>query len=149
MVHRVTAKRWDRGWELHIDGVGVTQCKNVKDAEATIRDYLDLENLDTTAQLTITYQVGDGLDIEVADARRATIAAQTQQEAAAKQQRQVAAKLRNRGLRGTEVAAVLGVSEQRVSQLLKGERRVNPGPALSVRLRNGVARTVAAQPNPQ
>ena len=126
MSYRVTAKRWERGWELHIDDVGVTQCKSVKDAEETVRDYLELDGLDSTAAIDIRYSVGDELDEEIANARRAVTAAVERQRAAASQQRQVATKLRSRGLRGREIATVLGVSEQRVSQLLKGSRSISP-----------------------
>lgn len=34
MSYRVTAKRWKRGWELHIDGVGVTQCRTARERVA-------------------------------------------------------------------------------------------------------------------
>lgn len=43
--YQVTAQRWKRGWELHIEGVGVTQCRTVKDAEMMVRDYLRLEGV--------------------------------------------------------------------------------------------------------
>jgi len=36
----VTAIQWERGWELHIDGEGVTQSHTLADAEAMARDYL-------------------------------------------------------------------------------------------------------------
>lgn len=39
--YRVTAVRWERGWELHIDGEGVTQSHTLDDAEAMVRDYLE------------------------------------------------------------------------------------------------------------
>lgn len=31
---------WRLGWELHVDGVGVTQCAELADAEETTRDLL-------------------------------------------------------------------------------------------------------------
>jgi hypothetical protein len=34
----VCAKRWKRGWELHIDGIGVTQSRNLSGAEQMVRD---------------------------------------------------------------------------------------------------------------
>jgi hypothetical protein len=37
------AKRWDHGWELHIDGFGVTQCgEHLDDAAGMVRDYVAL-----------------------------------------------------------------------------------------------------------
>jgi predicted XRE-type DNA-binding protein len=119
MTFSVTAKRWEHGWELHIDGVGVTQCESLKDAENMVREYLDLDGLDATAALRFDYQVGDNLDSEIANTRLAVSEAAEQQMKAAKRQRQLAAKLKRRGLKGREVATLLGISEQRVSQLLK------------------------------
>jgi hypothetical protein len=52
----VTAKAWEGGWELHIEGVGVTQSAGVSDAEATVRDYLNLDGLDRDAPLDITFE---------------------------------------------------------------------------------------------
>jgi len=42
-VYDVTAKRWSGGWELHIDGVGVTQSRTLDDAPAMARDYIALD----------------------------------------------------------------------------------------------------------
>ncbi|WP_162872656.1 hypothetical protein [Austwickia chelonae] len=41
----VTAKRWQGGWELHIDGYGVTQSRTLdqKAAEREVHDYMTLE----------------------------------------------------------------------------------------------------------
>ena len=37
----VTAKRWAGGWELHIDGLGVTQSRTLATAERIVRDYIE------------------------------------------------------------------------------------------------------------
>jgi hypothetical protein len=37
----VRAKRWAHGWELHIDGVGVTQSHTLGGAEQMVRDYIE------------------------------------------------------------------------------------------------------------
>jgi hypothetical protein len=41
--YAVTAKRWEHGWELHIDGVGVTQSADLDGAEEMVRDYIALD----------------------------------------------------------------------------------------------------------
>lgn len=119
MTYRVTAKKWDGGWELHIDGVGVTQTENLGDAEAMVRDYLDVLDLNAKTSIELTYELGDGLDSEVAAARAATVEAANQQTAAAAKTRAVARKLKARNMRHREISTVMGVSEQRISQLLK------------------------------
>ena len=40
-IHIVQARRWKHGWELHVDGIGVTQCGHLRGAEQTVRDYVE------------------------------------------------------------------------------------------------------------
>jgi hypothetical protein len=119
--YTVHAKRWARGWELHIDGVGVTQARRLSDAEVMVRDYLSLElgNPPGVYTVEIIPEVGDGLDAEVREVRKAARAAEEAQKAAAARSRALACELKSRGLTGREIAAVLKVSTQRVSQLLR------------------------------
>lgn len=42
-TYKVQARRWEHGWELHIDDVGVTQSHRLTEAERTVHDYLRLE----------------------------------------------------------------------------------------------------------
>jgi hypothetical protein len=42
-TYTVRAKQWTRGWELHIDGLGVTQSRSLRDAEGMARDYIALD----------------------------------------------------------------------------------------------------------
>jgi DNA-directed RNA polymerase specialized sigma subunit len=117
----VTARHWKRGWELHIDGVGVTQSRNLAEAETTVRDYVEsLTGADVSdAAVVIKTEVGDGLDEEARAAREAVAAADRATREAAARSRKVARDLRRAGLSGRDIAAVLQVSAQRVSQLLK------------------------------
>ncbi|MFF5261435.1 hypothetical protein ACFY4C_21030 [Actinomadura viridis] len=116
----MVAKRWDCGWELHIEDVGVTQVKRLNNAEETARDYIALDrDLDPDSfDVEITPDVGEELGRGIAEAKRATADAERAQERAAKKNRRVADLLRQAGLSGREIALVLMVSPQRVSQLL-------------------------------
>jgi hypothetical protein len=120
-TYNVTAKHWKRGWELHIEGVGVTQCKGLAEAEAMVRDYV--ESLTgagaSDATVVVTPEVGNGLDEQVRAAREAVAAADLATREAAAKSRKVARDLRQSGLSGRDIAVVLRVSAQRVSQLLK------------------------------
>jgi hypothetical protein len=42
-TYSVRAKRSEHGWELHIDGLGVTQSDDLDDAEMMMRDYISLD----------------------------------------------------------------------------------------------------------
>ena len=120
-TYDVTARHWKRGWELHIDGVGVTQCRSLAEAETMVRDYVEsLTAADVSdATIVITPEVGGGLDERARAARVAVTAADRATREAAAQSRKVARDLRQAGLSGRDIAAVLKVSAQRVSQLLK------------------------------
>lgn len=121
----VTAKRWRRGWELHIDGVGVTQVKRLNDAEAMVRDFiaLDLEVAPESFDVEITPSVSPDVDRAIKAAKVATEQAEQAQESAAASTREVAGSLKEEGLSGREIAALLKVSPQRVSQILKPSAR--------------------------
>lgn len=117
----VTARHWKHGWELHIDRVGVTQSRNLAEAQTVVRDYVEsLTGADASdAVVVIRTEVGDGLDEEARAAREAVAAADKATRDAAARSRKVARDLRQAGLSGRDIAAVLQVSAQRVSQLLK------------------------------
>jgi hypothetical protein len=42
-TYKVVAKRWAHGWDLHIDGVGVTQSHSLAGAERMVRDYVIMD----------------------------------------------------------------------------------------------------------
>ena len=69
--------------------------------------------------VVIKTEVGAGLDEEARAAREAVAAADKATREAAARSRKVARDLRGAGLSGRDIAAVLQVSAQRVSQLLK------------------------------
>lgn len=60
-TYTVHARPWEHGWELHIDGVGVTQSHTLKDADMMVRDYiaLDLEIPTDSFNVEITPEPGD------------------------------------------------------------------------------------------
>lgn len=123
-MYTVHARRWEHGWELEIDSVGATQSHSLKDAEMMARDYIRLA-LDVPADsfdLELVPDVGDGLTEEVLQAKAETRAAEKARDDAARHSREVARKLHDKGLTGREIGIVLGVSTQRVSQLLRGDR---------------------------
>lgn len=122
-TYTVRAKRWEHGWELHIDGVGVTQSHGLKDAEMMARDLISrrLGVPEDAFSVEITPEIGGGLDERATAARAAVHAAASAQQKAAAQSREAARMLHRAGLTGRDIAAVLQVSPQRVSQLLRDQ----------------------------
>jgi DNA-directed RNA polymerase specialized sigma24 family protein len=127
-TYTVRARRWKHGWELHIDAIGVTQSRNLDGAEQMVRDYIEtLTDHDTTSdEVVIKPEVGGGLDEAAQAAREALADAERALRAAAARSRQVAYRLSQAGLSGRDIAAILHVSAQRVSQLLKNARTPAP-----------------------
>jgi DNA-directed RNA polymerase specialized sigma subunit len=120
MTFEVHARRWDGGWELHISENDVTQAHSLSEAESVIRDYLAVEHdvEPGSFEVRIVPEI-DGLEDEAAQLRRDIGQLQDTQLEVAARSRALAQRLRERGLSGADTAAVLGVSPQRVSQLLK------------------------------
>lgn len=118
--YTVHAKRWAHGWELHIDGEGVTQARSLASAERQVRDYLSLlHDLDEDAafDVVIVPELGGKIESDVRKARQAVADLASRQRKTAEMSRATVQKLRKAGLKGAEIAAVLGVTPQRVSQL--------------------------------
>ena len=118
-TYTVRAVRWEQGWELHVPGVGVTQSHGLMDARQMVADYIRImtEEKSGSYSVNLEIEIGDDLDELVQLARRHVTEAAEAQIAAAEESRKVARRLKDKGLTGRDIAAVLGVSPQRVSQL--------------------------------
>jgi DNA-directed RNA polymerase specialized sigma subunit len=120
-TYQVTAKRWALGWELHIEGLGVTQSRTLARAEHMVREYIacdqDLDD-ENGFDVVITPELDGDLGAEAEQARAAQRRVEEARHEAARQTRIVARNLKASGLSGSDVATVLGVSTQRVSQLV-------------------------------
>lgn len=117
--HEATATREGRFWVIDVPGVGVTQGRTVAEAREMTRDLIavmtDVPVKDV--DVDIAFKVGDISPSDVQGARRAVVEAAKAQEHAAQVSRQMVAKLRSAGVSGRDVAGILGISPQRVSQL--------------------------------
>lgn len=119
-MYTVHATKWDGGWELRIESVGVTQTRTLEKAAEHVRDYLaSLHGIDTGIDsIEIVPDIGD-LATDVRQARAAVHEAAAAQQEAARHSRAVARQLRGRGYSVTDAAAILGISRGRISQLVK------------------------------
>lgn len=116
----VTAKRWAKGWELHIDGHGVTQSRTLVDAPRQVVDYLEsLHDVSVdTGDVIITPALPEPLLTEITQARSNVRRAERKLAEAAAEQRRVALALRTEAhLSVTDTASLMGVSRGRISQL--------------------------------
>ena len=120
-TYRVDARRWEHGWELHVEGVGVTQSKSLHSAARMAREYISLvEGIsdESTIDVEILPKIDAALGQEVVAARKAVHELGERQREVAALSRAAAKDLAESGLSGADIAVVLDVSPQRVSQLL-------------------------------
>ena len=120
-TYTVDAKRWEHGWELHVEGLGVTQSRSLHSAARMAREYISLiEGIsdESTIGVEIRPQIENALGKEVIAARKAVHELAEQQREVATLSRTAAKDLAESGLSGADIAVVLAVSPQRVSQLL-------------------------------
>lgn len=114
--YRVAAKRWDHGWELHIDGVGVTQTRSLALAVRDARDYIEL--ISGSAEFAVHLDVDLGRYAgQVSDLREQQQRAADLQTEVAARWRKLVAEFSESGLTNDDIARVLNISPQRVSQL--------------------------------
>ncbi|MQA64202.1 MAG: hypothetical protein GEU86_22725 [Actinophytocola sp.] len=120
-TYQAKAVREDGWWVVHVDGIGVTQGRSVAEARRMAPDLVaavldvDVESV----EVDVEFDLPCGATEKVREARDATRRAAEVQQEAAEQQRRVVKQLKASGLSGTDVAAILGVSTQRVSQLAR------------------------------
>jgi DNA-directed RNA polymerase specialized sigma subunit len=120
-TYTVDAKRWEHGWELHVEGVGVTQSKSLHSARRMAREYISLvESIsdESTIEVEIRPEIDHALGEEVIAARKAVHELGERQREVAALSRATAKDLAESGLSGADIAVVLDLSPQRVSQLL-------------------------------
>jgi len=121
-AYNVQAVKWEHGWELHVENVGVTQCRTLATAVQQVRDFvatmLDIDADDTKVRLSVA--IG-GVEKDVERARKMTAEAIDKQQQAASESRRVARELRHAGLSVADTAAVMDISKGRVSQLISAK----------------------------
>lgn len=117
---KVIAKAWEHGWELHVEGVGVTQVRTLAGAAQQAADLVETMTDKVVDPDDLEFQIAlpDGLAERAKAARRLLRDAEEINARAAAESRAVAKALREKaGLSVTDAAAVMGVSRGRISQL--------------------------------
>jgi hypothetical protein len=118
---RATATREGRWWVIDVDGVGVTQARNLTEARVMALDLAAIMTGEPEASIDIDLHVdlADDLAQEIADAKAAVEDLADRQVKVARISRKAARDLvAAHGVSGRDAAVILGISPQRVSQLL-------------------------------
>lgn len=114
--YTVTAQPWQKGWELHIKDVGVTQVKSLARATDQARDYIETLTGDQDAEIELLPSIGD-LSTEIVEAKQATASAAAAQQEAAGRTRNVITQMRKAGFSVNDIAVIMDLSRGRISQL--------------------------------
>lgn len=120
-TYTARATREGRYWLLEIDGVGTTQARSLREAPDMARSLISVltRTPESRVRVAVTPELPEALQREVAAARAAVAELSAQQALAARKSRSAARHLVHQlGLSGRDAAAVLGISPQRVSQLI-------------------------------
>lgn len=119
----VTATRAGKWWVLQADAVpnAITQVKKLSDAQEWIAEALSmvLKKAVSSDQIDLAIEVEPHLQDEIERTRKAIAELAQTQEKVASQSRELVRSLKSMQLTGVDIAAVLQISPQRVSQLLK------------------------------
>lgn len=116
---KIVARRADGGWMLEMDGLAAAYVRRLSEAAECGRALMtaaDVPGVEHGVQLRV--DLGDELNGRVKASTQATIDAHQAQLQAAAELRRTASALKSYDMTGRDIAHILGVSPQRVSQLL-------------------------------
>lgn len=117
MSYTATVERDGRSWMVTVDGVGVTQARHLRELEEMTLDLIDILDHppgEVTYQFILPSEVTGHLE-RAAQLREESASAQA---AAAAETREAVRVLSEQGLPMRDIGRVLGISHQRVGQLL-------------------------------
>lgn len=117
MTRAATAVREGRFWVVDVPGIGVTQGRSVREARAMATDLVEAMT-GLAEDVDVHFELPDDVRVAVDHARATTAEAKRLASVAADEYRQAVRDLVvDRGMSKADVAALLQVSQQRVSQL--------------------------------
>ena len=120
-TYTARAQRWERGWEIHVEGVGVTQVRSLDRAVGAARELVEIMTGRAIRPEQVSVEmIPRSMNDRVRRAREKTRRAQEAQRQAAQFTREVITELRDEGLTPADIAGLMGISRGRVTQLLGG-----------------------------
>ncbi|MGQ0841553.1 hypothetical protein [Actinokineospora sp.] len=120
-TYRASARREGKWWVVDVTGVGVTQARSTAEAVrmatdlVSAMDGIPLDEVDVQVEFELPGELGD----EVKRARQDSRDAERAQRNAAENIRRAVAHILGAGMSKQDAARILGVSPQRISQLVK------------------------------
>lgn len=118
-AYTATAAREGQWWVIDVGGVGVTQSRTLAEAHTWAQGLIEAVTGKADADVTVTPSLPDGTIDRVRHAQTVMARADADRRDAADEIREATRSMRRSGMSQKDVAVVLGVSRQRVAQLLK------------------------------
>lgn len=120
MAYRATVERDERFWLVRVEGVGVTQARHLRELEAMTGDLIYVMTGEDPAESEVVYDFILPSDVRSHLERAQVLRSQaaTAQSEAAAEVRAAAHELHDAGIPIRDIGRVLGVSFQRVHQLV-------------------------------
>lgn len=118
-TYTATAAREGRWWVIDVEGVGVTQSRTLAEARTWAQGLIEAVTGDAAADVVVTPSLPDGTIDRVRQAQEVAARAEAELRGAAAEIREATRDLQRLGISQQDAAAILGVSRQRVAQLLK------------------------------
>ncbi|MFD3516001.1 hypothetical protein [Streptomyces sp. NPDC058657] len=116
---RIVAHRTEDGWMLEMDGLPPAYVRRLSEAAECGRVLMKAAGVSGAEHgVQVSFDLGPELNRRVKAATQATVDAHRAQLQAAAELRRTASALKDQGMTGRDIARVLHVSPQRVSQLL-------------------------------
>ncbi len=110
-------------WIIEVKGVGTTQARSLSRVEVTAADMISgvLDLPIDHIQVEVVAELDPQLNAEIDELRAAIVELEARQAETARRSRGLVRRLTvGMGLKGREAALLLGISPQRVSQLMRG-----------------------------
>ena len=116
----VTIAKEGKYWLVRIPAIdGLTQARNYAEVELMAREYISLVRDVDLAEVSIASVAVEGVSEVIRQAAEERARAKELESAASRRVREAAKSLRSSGVSLVDIGAILGVSHQRVHQLIE------------------------------
>ncbi|MCH0540377.1 hypothetical protein I3F58_12515 [Streptomyces sp. MUM 203J] len=119
-IYRVQATLTGRGWRLDIPESGEVWVRRLTQAMSTARDFIAerTESDPSSVNVQLDIDLGTPLQGDKKNVVEAALEARRAQEKSSQAHKKLVRDLKKSGISGAEIALILGISRQRISQIM-------------------------------
>lgn len=122
-MYHATVELDGRFWFVQVEGVGATQARHLRELDSMVTDLVQIKvgNVEDEVQVDYTFVLPGSAQEHLDQARNLRAEAERLQSEATAELRSAATELRESSLPYRDIGRLIGVSHQRVQQLLNPE----------------------------